>query len=330
MKTKLFSFPSVFGFKRGKRLVKDDQAAGNVAYISSKKDNNGIDNFISPPEDMIVYNNKMTLSNSGSVGILFYHDYDFVASDHVTVIWVKDESITLTGNIALYLKPIIESMKYKYNFGREISDARLGKEFIELPVKEDDSPDWEYMNDEICEIINRMKFESVRSKNSTGEFNVDCWGKFKIGKLFPRLESGKCDNAGRLIDGDDLFYIGAKKKDQGVIKRVSYNEELASEGNCMAFICDGDGSVGYSNFIDFDEIIATVNVMLGYNPFINKYVGLFIATVLDLERTKYSFGRKYRSHVANTEIRLPQTIDGKPDYEYMENYILSARFGDRI
>lgn len=142
---KEFNFYDVFKFKRGKRLVKLDQNDGEIAYISSTKENNGIDNYISPPEYMTTYNNAMTINNSGSVGYVFYHNYDFVASDHCTVLRIKDKNIILNEFLAIFLKPIIEAIKPKYNFAREISDYRLNKEKIILPTDDKGKPDWNFM-----------------------------------------------------------------------------------------------------------------------------------------------------------------------------------------
>lgn len=148
-KWKEFEFNKVFQFERGKRLVKLDQNDGDIAYISSTKINNGIDNYITPPDYMTVYSNAMTINNSGSVGYVFYHTYDFVCSDHCTVISIRDKSVTLNSFIAIFLKPIIEAIRPKYNFAREISDARLNKERISLPVDSKGNPDWNYMENYI-------------------------------------------------------------------------------------------------------------------------------------------------------------------------------------
>jgi type I restriction enzyme M protein len=148
-KWKEFDFHQVFKFERGKRLVTLDQSDGDIAYISSTKINNGIDNYILPPDYMKVYNNAMTINNSGSVGYVFYHSYNFVCSDHCTVISILDKNILLNIYIALFLKPIIESIKPKYNFAREISDYRLTKEKISLPVDKRGNPDWKYMENYI-------------------------------------------------------------------------------------------------------------------------------------------------------------------------------------
>ena len=52
-----FNFDKVFFFTRGKRLVTLDQTIGDIAYISSTKKNNGIDNYITPPDFMTIYRN---------------------------------------------------------------------------------------------------------------------------------------------------------------------------------------------------------------------------------------------------------------------------------
>lgn len=148
-KWKEFDFNLIFDFERGKRLVTLDQSDGDIAYISSTKINNGIDNYILPPDYMTIYNNAMTINNSGSVGYVFYHAYDFVCSDHCTVLSILDKKIILNIYIALFLKPIIESIKPKYNFAREISDYRLNKEKISLPADKKGNPDWKYMEDYI-------------------------------------------------------------------------------------------------------------------------------------------------------------------------------------
>ncbi|WP_323798518.1 N-6 DNA methylase [Parasphingorhabdus sp.] len=144
---KEFEFGKIFNFVRGRRLVKLDQSDGEIAYISSTKENNGIDNFISPPSYMKVHQNALTLNNSGSVGYCFFHDYQFVASDHCTVITIKDSNVEMNKLLGLFLKPVIEAMKCKYNFAREVSDARLKNERINLPQTDEGKPDWKFMEE---------------------------------------------------------------------------------------------------------------------------------------------------------------------------------------
>ncbi|HHO1470110.1 TPA: restriction endonuclease subunit S, partial [Staphylococcus aureus] len=79
-----FSTSEVFNtIQRGKRLTKSNQIKGLTPYISSSGINNGLDNFISNSEKIRVFDNCLTIANSGSVGSTFYHTYRFIASDHV-------------------------------------------------------------------------------------------------------------------------------------------------------------------------------------------------------------------------------------------------------
>lgn len=151
--------------------------------------------------------------------------------------------------------------------------------------------------------------------------DLDKWGSFRISDLFPILQNGKA-NQGMLSDGTECFYVGAKKNDNGVMLHCAYDEDLIQKGNCIIFICNGQGSVGYANYMDVD-FIGTTDIVAGYNENLNQYNGLFIATVLCQERPKYSFGRKWKTHLKDTVIKLPQTLDGNPDWNYMERYIKS-------
>ena len=145
------------------------------------------------------------------------------------------------------------------------------------------------------------------------------WKEFKLSNIFS-LANCKCSNASELEDGNDLYYVGEKKSNNGVIKKVKYDEELVTKGNCIVFICDGQGSIGFNNYMDQD-FIGSTTLMVGYNNKLNRYNGLFIVAVLDLERPKFSFGRKRKKTLGETTIKLPVDCNGKPDFDYMENYM---------
>lgn len=151
--------------------------------------------------------------------------------------------------------------------------------------------------------------------------DIETWGDFKIADLFPVLQNGKA-NQGMLSDGNECFYVGAKKDNNGVMLHCAYDADLIQKGNCIIFICDGQGSVGYANYMDAD-FAGTPNIVAGYNDNLNMYNGLFIATILCKERPKYSFGRKWKNYLSNTVIKLPQTQEGNPDWTCMEQYIKS-------
>lgn len=168
------------------------------------------------------------------------------------------------------------------------------------------------------------------------KLDIENWKPFVTEKLFPELKAGKA-NQQILEDGSECFYIGAKKDDNGVMCHCAWDKSLIQKGNCIIFICNGQGSVGYANYMDRD-FIGTTDIIAGYNDYLNPLVGNFLATVYSLERPKYSFGRKWKTHLKSTEVKLPvlHTNDGSvfidpdrkfsdqgfvPDWKFMEKYV---------
>lgn len=164
---KKFDFDKVFVYERGKRYKKADHTQGQIPYISSTALNNGIDSYVSPPDYMKIYENKLTLANSGSVGSCFYHSYKFVSSDHCMIIWTKDKE--LNRYIALFLGAIFEKLtKPKYEFAKEINDSRLRTEKIPLPTNENGQIDFDFMES----FISAVQKEVIKSVNLYGSKNA--------------------------------------------------------------------------------------------------------------------------------------------------------------
>ncbi len=147
------------------------------------------------------------------------------------------------------------------------------------------------------------------------------WGTFKISDLF-RIEPCKCGNASLLQEGNDVFYRGAKKSENGVMRKVKRDDALLSKGNCIVFICDGDGSCGYTNYVA-DDFIGSTTTSVGYNENINNLTGPFVVSILDMHKYKYSHSHKYRTSLPNEIIMLPVDDNGNPDWKWMENYMKS-------
>ena len=64
---------------------------------------------------------------------------------------------------------------------------------------------------------------------------------------------------------------------------------------------------------------------------LNKYTAMFLITILDKERYKYSFGRSWSGErFKNTELYLPKNAEGEIDWYYMEEYIKSLSYGNLL
>lgn len=269
------------------------------------------------------YSQCLTVANSGSVGSAFFHQYEFVASDHVTQL--KREG--LDKYAYLFLIPLVNRLSKKYSFNREISDNRIKREKLILPATEKGEIDFVFMSSFMKKVEQNIldttlkiyKDRSSVNKAKLGEVN---WKHFLIRDLFPVLVPGKSKGLNHIEKVEDgISYLGATNQNNGVLCFVAENKELVQKGNCIAFIRNGEGSMGYSVY-KAEDFIATSDMTLGYNEHLNKYIGTFITTVADRIRGKYNFGyKRSASRLAKEVLTLPADENGNPNWKYMDSYM---------
>lgn len=304
-----------------------------VAFVSRTAQNNGVSAYVESINVKPFPKGTLTVALGGSLGETFLQTSNFYTGQNVAVLLPKKG---ISDNLSNYQKLFIARLiKYEtalrfIAFGRELNKHIKTDFSIKLPITSTNDPDWEWIENYVKSLSVRLL--QTQNNGKEGIIDTSNWKFFKIGKLF-KLETGKVSSTEVLTEGDDIFYCGAKKDENGIITRYAYDEKYVSRGNCIVFICDGQGAVGYNNYMD-REFIATVNLMLGYNKYLNKYNGLFLVSLLDLERPKFSFGRKRKKTLGETIIKLPAKLNENneydPDWQYMENYIKSLPYGDVI
>lgn len=310
----------------------DDCEPGNIPLISSGSTNNGIVGYIDEKGDGKAQIFKANCITVDMFCNAFYQNEDFYAVSHgrVNVLCPK---FKCNLQIGLFICSIIKKEQFKYSYGRAVYSSEIARMIIKLPSTPDNEPDWKYM-EQYVKSLNYKPLSTSNKINKRHKPDVEKWKDFYISDsachpgLF-KIENCKCGSAGDLEDGDEINYIGAKKRDNGVMRRVMRVDDLVSKGNGIMFICDGEGSVGYANYMDQD-FIGSTTTSIGYNPKLNKYNAMFIITIIDQEKYKFSYGRKYRAHIEETMVKLPVDSYGDPDWLYMENYIKSLPYGDRI
>ena len=301
-----------------------------IAFVSRTATNNGVSSYVEEIEGIKPYPaGYLTIALGGSIGSTFVQSKPFYTGQNVAVLIPKVEMSNL---VKLFIATIIkkESDIRFVAFGRELNKHIKTDFTLKLPQNEHGKPDYNYMH----YFMENLNICIAKTNNHVSPQAVDTktWQGFRIGEIFTHFEHGKAKSTS-VSEGSDCLYLGAKKKENGVMKKCAYNSELAHKGNCIVFICNGEGSVGYTNYMD-REFIATTDLEIGYSDKLNKYNALFLVSIFDRERPKFSFGRKWRPHLKKTKVKLPAVIEknGKfmPDWEYMEQYIKMLPYGDVI
>jgi len=324
LRWKAFDIHDVFpDVKRGKRLKSEDHIVGNMAYVSSSAVNNGVDNFIDNKEGVRIFNNCITLANSGSVGTAFYHPYSFVASDHVT----KLKNTKFTKYIYLFIATIANRLSEKYSFNREINDKRLGREKIMLPVDNNDQPDYAFMEAYMKEVEKRLltQYKSYLTDfhgselNGGGNFKVTHWKAYSLNEICD-IKPGVRLVSRQMIEGKRPF-IGAADSNNGVTNYVS-NTNVSLDSNVLGVNYNGNGvAIGF--YHPYEAIFTDDVKRIKFKEHSgNKYVYLFLKSAILKQKSKYQYGYKFSGERMNRQkITLPSTADGKPDFNYMESYM---------
>jgi len=136
---------------KGKTL--DNYQHGKIPYVTTAATNNGVTNYVSTDEQVITSGNVITIDPIK--GKTFYHAYNFVgrggAGSAINVL----ESTKLNKNIGLFITTMIESNSLlRASYGSQLNGKRLKKLKIMLPIVDENTPNWQFMEEYIKSISN--------------------------------------------------------------------------------------------------------------------------------------------------------------------------------
>lgn len=157
------------------------------------------------------------------------------------------------------------------------------------------------------------------------ELDISRWREFVIGDIF-QIDRGKINNLNDLEKGA-CPVVSAYGENQGI---AFFADEEIKYKNCLTASLNGSktGYVAYHGY-GFNANSDCGVLMPKFK--INVYIGLFISTVMKQFSYKYIYGRKLtKTRLAQEIIKLPVDEQGNIDLEFMEKYIKSLPYSDRI
>lgn len=260
----------------------------------------------------------ITIAGGGSVLSTFVQTKDFYSGRDLYLLIPKED---ISFEAKLFCVTVIRQNKFKYNYGRQ-ANKTMKDLILKLPSK-NDNPDWEFMKNYIRSLHCRPVTTSRKPHNIGLKLNT--WEYFELGKLFD-IQKGKRLTKADMIDGEDN-YLGAIDDNNGIRQKI--RAEKLWNANCITV--NYNGSVGEA-FYQSEPFWASddVNVFYPRGWEMNKYIGLFIATVIKAERPKYNYGRKWTKKIMEKSVIKLPAKNGQPDFEYMEYYMRTLPYGDRI
>lgn len=325
-----FYVGDVFECSTTKAVKAEEIVDGDVIYITRSALDNGCSGIITDIPGKKENGNCITIGAEGKVA--FYQDEPFLAG--VKVYTLRNEH--LNQNIGMFICTLLNASVFKYSYGRARILEKIKEEIIPLPVDSNGNPDWKYM-DEFVEKIQTRERESekplknsiVTSNNNQHELNTQNWKPFILSELFTikygvNLELSNCNE-----DIKDVNFVARTAENNGVSSRVEIIDDIKPQKAGLISVAGG-GSVLSTFYQDEPFYSGRDLYTLDSKEDIDKYAKLFIITLIKMEKYKYSYGRQANKTLPFIEIKLPVDSNGKPDYQFMSNYIKSLPYGDRI
>lgn len=323
-----FLFPKIFSeIFIAKSSDSNALSKGDIPFVGRSSVNNGFQGLYHVSESKIVKKNCITVSMVGEPRA-FYQPYDFTCSQNILVL--RNE--ILNKDISKFLISIINSylISKGFGYGYPVGLNRVIKNKLMLPVNSQGQPNWQFMEDYIKQeqkqqaqkIIDYYDRKLVDLAGDVLGLDKVKWKTFKLGDIFDLVtKSSKGLNHLEKNISDGISYVGATNRNNGVLDFVKRKENLIYSGNAIAFIRNGEGSMGYSVYKK-EDFIASQDITVGYNQYLNEYNAKFITTIADQVRGKYNFGYKRNQERLKREILvLPSDEKGNPNFQYMSDFV---------
>lgn len=293
------------------------ESNSGIPYVVRSKFNNGIRCRVEKRADYKP-SPAGTISFGAENASFFYQTEEFISGRDIYYLDTRN----LSKHACFFLITCLQSLTHKYSYNYGLFPDLLKKEHIRLPATVDGKPDWQYMEQFISnkekqiaqwlDILQNVNYLQRRIDNQY-------WRKYMIGDLFI-IKKGKRLTKTDMREGN-INFIGASAVNNGVTAKIANNEYLHPPNTITV---NYNGSVGVSFYQD-EPFWASDDVNVLYPLFpLNKNIAMFLIPIIQSKGRQYAFVDKWKKEYMEKEsLRLPACADGKPDWQYMERFIIN-------
>jgi hypothetical protein len=282
----------------------------DISFVARTNENNGAVARVKAVNQEPFPEGLLTVALGGSVLSSFVQIKPFYTSFHVMVLQPKTD---MRLEEKLFYCHCIKMNAYRYCYGRQ---ANKTLKDIELP----ELPDWLQTY--------KIDYSRINTKIERKDLpiNTESWKQFILGELFDIHGTITTKIKDLSIYGKGAYpYITTQSSNNGAAGFFNYFTE---KGNVLVIDSAVAGFCSYQSK-DFSASDHVEKLIPKFE--LNKYSGLFLATVINQECFRYNYGRKCNQiKIKDTRIKLPADTNGNPDWQYMENYIKALPYSDKI
>lgn len=292
--------------------------ADSINFVSRTEKSNGVSAYVRRLFDLDP-NPKNTLSVAGGGSVLstFYQKEEYYSGRDIYVLVPKKSYSDME---MLFYAFCIRQNKYRYNYGRQAN-----KTLKELLIPDSMPKSW---GDKNLWQIGKLKSNSINKKVT--ELNPENWKEFKLADLFNIEKGERLNKEDRLAGNTPL--VTSKDENQGVAEFIDFENYVYDKkvfSDSMSIDMFGNSFYHAGKYFGDDNVHPLI-WKDEYRERITKYVNLFVVTVLQKLRLKYSYGRQVRlERLKGEHIKLPSKNNAL-DWQFMEDYIKSLLYSSSL
>lgn len=317
---KLVKISDLFEVKNGNglELINMEEVQFNEPhscnFISRTEKNNGISARVELSETKPFSANTITVAVGGSVLSTFVQPELYYTGFHIQILIPKKNYSNIEMQFYAYC---IRQNKYRYSYGRQAN-----KTLKDILIPETIPTEWKKINFEKINYLDRKPLLESKS-----ELNTNNWKWFELVDLFD-VSASRDGLSDGLTEGGKTPYVTSSESNNGA---TSFFEEEATN-KAGTITANRGGSVGYFFYQPVDYMSTPVDVRILTPRFkIDSFIGLFMKTILQLEKYRYNYSRKMGSdRLREFRIKLPVDSNDQPDWNFMRDYMKSLPYSANL
>lgn len=306
----------------------------------------------------------LTVARSGSAGFVSFQIYGCVVGDSAKILLLNKDNPTTENYV--FIQTVLTANRFKYAYGRKVTEEKYMNDTIKLPIRHnpDGTPyidpdctyseegyvaDWQFMENYI-KSLHHKPLTTTNKSTDVLTLDIENWKEFRFGHLIQKPYKAKAFNKEELDEISDvnsgIRYITRTGDNNGcelIVNTENIPGQFVEKGNAISI-----GDTTATCFYQAEDFIAGDHMVVVRADWLNKLRGIFIVSILQNEQYKYSYGRAFLiDRISDTVMKLPVVynadgtpfIDGDkryseegyvPDWKFMEEFIKSLPYGDRL
>ena len=258
---------------------------------------------------------SVALGGQGGAGVAFLQPNPYYCGRDVMILTPKRP---MSEQEKLWWVACITVNRFRYGFGRQ-ANRTLKDLKLPSPVE---MPKWVKTTNPDC----FKGAELPHSKVAISLRNTHEWKPFSLGKLFDIRKGQRLTKAN--MSPGSIPYVGASDTDNGITARIG--QAPIHEGGTISVSYNGSVAEAFYQPVPY-WATDDVNVLYPRGFDLKPTTGLFLCTIIRLEKYRFNYGRKWHlERMRESIIKLPATPVGKPDWGYIEKFITTLPYSSQI